>query len=82
MAIKNVASLSKPDETSSFFKNPLKIKNNLSSSFSNASKWINGHILAILHVIKKTKCHFIAHVILIQIIYKKSLADKMAAERC
>jgi len=65
-----------------FLKNPLKIKNNLSSSFSNASEWINGHILAILHAIKKSKCHFISHVILVQKIYKRSCADKMAAERC
>jgi len=65
---------------SSFLKNPLKIKNNLSSSFSNTSKWINGHNLAILHCIKNSKRHFIPHVILVQMIYKRSHANKMAAE--
>jgi len=65
---------------SSFLKNPLKIKNNLFSSFSNTSKWINGHILAIPHAIKKSKCHFIPHMILVQMIYKRSRANKMAAE--
>ena len=38
---------------SSFLKSPLKIKNNLSSSFLNASELLNGHNLAILHCIKK-----------------------------
>jgi len=33
-------------------------------------------------VSKNSKRHFIPHVILVQMIYKRSRADKMAAERC
>jgi len=66
----------------SFLKNPLKIKKQPSSSFSNVSEWINSHNLAILHYIKNSKRHFIPHVILVQVIYKRSHANKMTTKRC
>jgi len=33
-------------------------------------------------LLKKSKRHFIPHMILVQMIYKRSCADKMATKRC
>ena len=80
MAIKIIALSSEPNETI-LPQESAKGKKYLSSSFSNAFGWINCHIFTILDPIK-TKHHFIPHVILVQMIHKRSRDNKMAAEHC
>jgi len=47
-----------------------------------ASEWINGITWPFFILAKNSKRHFIPHMILVQMIYKRSRGDKMAAKYC
>jgi len=59
-----------------------KIKSILSSSFLNGSEKEIFDNFTTVHPIEKTKRHLIPHVIPVQMIYKRSHANKMAAVHC
>jgi len=81
MAIKIITSLSEPNEIILPQEDSEDKKYPFFFLLSRSKKEILDNF-AILHPIKKTKCHLISHMILVQIMYKRSRANKMAVVHC